>query len=257
MNVYVGGALWVAGIAAAAAAGTILVRRHTAQEGRSGNEAIGTVFALVGGLHAVVLAFVLISLYDTVSTVRDGSYTEANNLVAVYWAGDTLPEPARGQIQDLARSYRRTVIDQEWPDMRAGTPVTGPGSVLLDRLRAAINAAPAGDDWQRDRRTEANNRLWGVFQARQARLAAAEHNGVSTVVWIALIVGSILSISLAYLFDGPRLLTHMIMMASLAGTIALLLYAIYRLQNPFSAGALVAPDAFISIIDRFAVGRLG
>jgi hypothetical protein len=257
MNVYVGGALWVTGVAAVAAAGTTLVRRHTPTEGRSGNEAIGTVFALVGGLHAVVLAFVLISLYDTVSTARDGSYAEANNLVAVYWAGVAMPEPARGEIQDLARSYRRAVIDEEWPDMREGNTVTGPGSVLLDRLRTAINAAPAADDWQRDRRTDATNRLFALFQARQARLAAAEHNGVSAVVWIALIVGGILSISLAYLFDSPRLLTHIIMMASLAGTIALLLFAIYWLQNPFSTGALVAPDAFVSILDRFAVGPAG
>jgi len=257
MNVYVGGALWVTGVAVVAAAGTILVRRHTPTEGRSGNEAIGTVFALVGGLHAVVLAFVLISLYDTVSTVRDGSYAEANNLVAVYWAGDALPEPRRDEIQDLARSYRTTVIDLEWPDMREGKPVTGPGSVLLDRLRTAINTTPAADDWQRDRRSEATNRLFGLFQARQARLAAAEHNGVSTVVWIALIVGSILSISLAYLFDSPRLATHIVMMASLAGTIALLLFAIYWLQNPFSGGALVTPDAFVSILDRFPPGRAG
>lgn len=257
MNVYVAGAVWVIGVAALAAVGTILFHRFRPAAARSGNDAIGTVFGLVGGLHAVVMAFVLISLFDGVSTVRDGSQAEANGLVAVYWAADSLPEPARAQIQELTRSYTRTVIDQEWPSMRDGAAMTGPGWSVLDRLRAAIDAAATESDWQAERRTEAASQLWAVYEARQARLTAAGDAGVSTVVWIALIVGSILSISLPYLFDGPQLITHAILMASLAGTIALMLFAIYQLQNPFSGGAMVGPDAFSSIIERFAATKSG
>lgn len=251
MNVYVGGAGWVLGVAALAVAGTILFHRFRPADASSGNDAIGTVFGLVGGLHAVVMAFVLISLFDTVSTVRDGAQSEANGLVAVYWASDSFSDPAKGQIQELSRTYARTVIDQEWPSMREGDPVAGPGWSLLDRIRAAIAAAPTESDWQIDRKTEAASQLWGVYEARQARLTAAGDSGVSTVVWIALIVGSILSISLPYLFDGPKVITHAILMAALAGTIALLLFAIYQLQNPFSGGAQVGPDAFNSVIERF------
>ena len=257
MSVYVFGALWVIGVATAAALITILFRRYSPKEGRSGNEAIGTVFGLVGGLHAVIMAFVLISLFDGVSTVRDGSYNEANSLVAVYWASDSLPEPARGQIQQMTRTYTRTVIDQEWPAMRDGRPVGGAGWGLLDRIRAAIDGAVTSSDWQADRKSEAASQLWNVYQARQARLTAAGNAGVSAVVWIALVVGSILSILLPYLFDGPKLLTHMVIMASLAGTIALLMFAIYQLQNPFSGGARVEPTAFTSIIDRFVAIRSG
>lgn len=252
MNVYLAGALWVLGFAAVAAVVTILVHRHAPAEGRNGNEAVSGVFAIVGGLHAVLLAFVLISLFDTVSTVREGSHTEANALVAVYWAGDALPDPARTQIQDLARSYARTVIDQEWPSMREGERVDQAGWGILDRIRAAIDGAPAEEDWQQDRRAEAASQLWTVYEAREARLNAAGTGGVSAVVWIALIVGSVLSLSLPYLFDGPKLFTHMVIMVAMAGTVALLMFAIYQLQNPFSGGAQVEPDAFGAVIERFA-----
>jgi hypothetical protein len=257
MSIYVIGAVWVVGVATAAAFVTILFRRYSPKDGRTGNEAIGTVFGVVGGLHAVVMAFVLISLFDSVSTVRDGSYTEANGLVAVYWAADSLPEPARGQVQELSRTYARTVIDQEWPAMRDGAPVGGSAWALLDRMRAAIDAAPTSSDWQMERKVEAASQLWGVYQARQARLTAAGNSGISAVVWIALIVGSILSLSLPYLFDGPKLRTHMTIMFALAGTIALLMFAIYQLQNPFSGGARVEPTAFTSILDRFVTSRAG
>jgi uncharacterized membrane protein len=257
MNVYVDGAIWVVGIAVAAALVTILVRKYSPKEGRSGNEAIGTVYTIVGGLHAVVMAFVLISLFDAVGTVRDGSYAEANGLVAVYWAADALPDPARGQIQEQARTYARTVIDQEWPAMQEGNTVGRQGWTVLERIRTAIDGAPAEGDWQQARKTEAASQLWNVYQARQSRLTAAGNSGVSSVVWIALVVGSILSIALPYLFDGPKLLTHMAIMASLAGTIALLMYAIFQLQNPFSGGAHVDPTAFTSILDRFTAARTG
>jgi hypothetical protein len=251
MNVYVGGAIWVIGVAAIAAVATILFHRIRLADARSGNDAIGTVFGLVGGLHAVVMAFVLISLFDGVSTVRDGARSEANGLVAVYWASDSLPDPAKGQIQELSRTYARAVIDQEWPSLRDGTTVTGSGWSLLDRIRAAIDAAPAESDWQNERKSEAASQLWSVYEARQERLNAAGDSGVSTVVWLALIVGSMLSISLPYLFDGPKVIAHAIIMFSLAGTIALMLFAIYQLQNPFSGGAQVGPDAFNSVIERF------
>jgi hypothetical protein len=257
MNIYVTGAIFVLGVGIVAAFVTIPVRRYSPKEGRSGNEALGTVFAIVGGLSAVILAFVLISLFDSVATARDGSYTEANSLVAVYWAAGSLPEPQRGQIQETSRTYARTVIDQEWPAMRGGSAINDGGWALLDKIRASIDAAQTDSDWQNDRKTEAASQLWNVYQARQARLTAAGSSGVSAVVWIALVAGSILSLALPYLFDGPKLGTHMTIMFSLAATIALLMFAIYQLQNPFSGGARVEPTAFTSIIDRLVTTKSG
>lgn len=252
MNLYVSGLIWVIGLAALAGIGTIVVHRFVSAEARSSNDAVGQVFTIVGGLHAVLMAFVLISLFDTVSSVRDDSHTEANSLVALFWASDSLPDPAKGQIQDLSKSYARTVIDQEWPKMRDGQAVPDPGWAILDRLRAAIDGAPINndDDWQQARKTEAASQLWNVYQARQARITAAGSQGVSTVVWLALLAGSLMSIALPYLLEVRKLSTHIVLMSALAGAIALLLFAIYQLQNPFSGGAQIGPDAFVSAIER-------
>ena len=257
MNVYVIGLIWVLGVAAIAAGVSLLVHRFGSDEGRGSNDAVGQVFTIVGGLHAVLMAFVLISLFDAVSTARDQTQNEANSLVAVYWAGDALPEPARGQIQELAKSYARTVIDQEWPSMRNGVAPPGAGSAVLDRLRAAVDGARADNDWQQQRKTEAASQLWNLYQARQARLTAAGSGGVSTVVWLALIIGSVMSVGLPYLLDGPKLFTRIVIMSTLAGAIAMLLFAIYQLQNPFSGGARIQPDAFNSILDRLSTTKAG
>src|SRR5205823_7533685 len=143
---------------------------------------------------AVLIAFVLISLFDAVSAAREGSHQEADNLVAAVWAADALPEPVGTQVRELSRAYANTVVQQEWPRMREGQEVGGPGWAQLDQLRAAIAQAPADGDWQVDRKTEAANQLRQVYQSRQARLEAADGQGVAMVVWFVLVIGSVITV---------------------------------------------------------------
>ncbi len=252
MSIYLSGLGWVLGAALVTAAVAYLIRRIGETQGMvENNEAAGQVFTIVGGLHAVLLAFVLISLFDGVSAAEDGSYREADNLVAAYWAADALPEPTRTEVRDLAVSYAGTVVDDEWPRMAAGSgDVPGDGWSELDQLRRAVGQAAATDDWQNDMKTEAADKLWEVYQARQARLNSAGSEGVSTVVWFALVAGSIMSIALPLLFGGPRPVTHIIIVSILAGTLSLLLFATHQLQNPFSGGARVESTAFETVLDR-------
>jgi hypothetical protein len=252
MNIYLQGLVWVLGVAIVAGALTVLIHRLTPGDGRSlNNESAGNVFVIVGGLQAVLVAFVLISLFDAVSSAQDNAQQEANSLVAVTWAADSFPAATRTQIHDLARKYATAVRDQEWPQMQAGETVTGPGSTYLAQIHDAIDQAPVGDDdWLKDRKTEASNQLWQVYQFRQDRLDAADGSGVNTVTWFALIVGAVLSMVFTYLFGGPKLIAHVIIVGVLAATMTLLLFAIFQLQDPFNGGANVGPDAFDSALAR-------
>jgi hypothetical protein len=251
MNIYLAGVLWVVGAAALAGVVAYLVRRIGETDGIvENNEAAGQVFTIVGGLHAVLLAFVLISLFDGVSAAEDGSFQEADSLVAASWAADSLPEPAKSHVHDLAVAYTASVIDDEWPNMSTGQEITGSGWSQIDQLRRAIAGATVSDEWQNGRKTEAANQLWQVYQARQARLDGAGGEGISTVVWFALIAGSVLSVALPMMFGGPRPFTHIVIVSILAGTLALLLFATQQLQNPYSGGAKVGPDAFQVALDR-------
>ena len=107
------------------------------------------------------------------SAAREGSYQEANSLIAASSAADALPEPTRTQVRELSKSYANVVMQQEWPQMREGRQVSGPGWAQLDQLRAAVTDAAADGDWQVDRKSEAADQLQQVYQARQARLATA------------------------------------------------------------------------------------
>lgn len=249
MSIYISGLLWVVGVALVAGGLAYLVRRIGATEGTvENNEAAGQVFTLVGGLQAVLLAFVLISLFDGAADAEDGAYAEADNLVAAAWAAEALPDGA--DVATEARAYAREVLTQEWPHMRDGTEVGGAGWSSLEELRATVNSSAATDEWSVSRKTEATNRLWEVYQARQDRLNAASSGGVNSVVWFALVAGAIMAVSLPILFGGPKPATHILIVSILAATLTMLLFSTQQLQNPYSGGAQVDPTAFQSALDR-------
>jgi hypothetical protein len=251
VSIYVQGVIWVLGAAIVAGLLAYIVRRIGASDGViENNEAAGQVFTIVGGLQAVLVAFVLIALFDSVSAAQDGSYAEAEAMIATSWAADALPAPVGDQVRTQARQYLTTVSTEEWPAMRTGQTSGGTGWTELDQLRRTIDAATADDDWANDRKTEAANQLWQVYQAREARLTAAQSAGVSAVVWFALIAGSFMTVALPLMFGGPRPVTHILIVSILAGTLALLLFAIAQLQNPFSGGARVEPAAFEAAVTR-------
>lgn len=252
MNVYLIGLLWVVGAAGVAVLLMVAIRRFISHEHRhAGDEAANRVFTVVAGLEAVLAAFVLIDVYTAVDTARTDSYHEADSLVAVYWDADLLPATPKDQIQQLIRQYTATVVNEEWPAMRDGDPVAETGKAQLDRIHDAIAAVVPDTQPEEDRQTQISNDLTTVYSDRQERLDAADTT-VSSIVWLALIVGAVLSIGLTCLFGGQKIRTHLIIAATLAGTLAALLYATYELQNPFGGSVQVSAEAFSSALAQFS-----
>ena len=111
----------------------------------------------------------------------------------------------RTRISELTHDYATTVANTEWPLPAAhATPTDDTSLTTLTELRQAIDATTTTTDWQEDRRIEAADAAWDVYQARQARLDAAG-GGVNAVVWFALLASGLATVVLTYLFDAlPR-----------------------------------------------------
>ena len=69
-------------------------------------------------------------------------------------------------------------------------------------------------------------------------------------MWFVLIIGSVVCLILPNLFGGTRLFPHVLLASTLAGALALMLFAIYQLQNPFSGGTRIDPSAFSWALER-------
>jgi hypothetical protein len=63
-------------------------------------------------------------------------------------------------------------------------------------------------------------------------------------------------VGFAYLFGLENTGTHALMVASLAGVIALGLFTIAAMEHPFSGGAKIEPSAFELVLDRLETSKL-
>ncbi|MGY0236247.1 bestrophin-like domain [Longispora urticae] len=252
MNIYLEGLLWVVGAGVVAGVLVYLQHRYLSSELRAQhNDVTGAFFEIIGVLYAVMLAFIVIAVWDTMNEAEDNSYKEANALVEVYWVGHHAPEPQRARIEALSRQYANAVVDDEWPRMSAREAVSPTGYQILDDLRVEVEGLKSADQVTSRRYQETADKLKEVVTARGTRLASVE-GGVNPVLWFALIGGAVLFVAFAYLFGVPGRLAHATMVVTVTMMVVMLLYAVYQLEFPFSRATAVGPDGMRFALERFA-----
>ena len=115
------GVLVVGGVCLVAVGGLALVQRLVPNASRQKhNDVAGFIYAVLGVIYAVLLALVVIAVWEDFGRARETVESEANATAEIFWLANRLPEPEGHQVQELARSYAREVVHKEWPLMREG-----------------------------------------------------------------------------------------------------------------------------------------
>jgi hypothetical protein len=257
------GVLVVCGACLAALVGLMLVQRLVPARIRAEyNDVAGFVYAVLGVIYAVLLALVVIATWEEFGRARITVEAEANALAEIFWLAHQLPEPEGRELQELCRSYAEEVVNVGWPLMEQGrTPAlersdeTSRAWVLIDDIRASLQEIEPRTDTGVELYAEGLDQVQRLADARRTRLVQAEE-GLPTVLWVVLIVGGIVVVGFAYLFGMENTGAHALMVASLAGVIALVLFTIAALDHPFSGGARIGPEAFELVLERFETSKL-
>jgi protein-S-isoprenylcysteine O-methyltransferase Ste14 len=257
------GVLVVCGACFAAVVGLALVQRLVPTAIRKEhNDVAGFIYAVLGVIYAVLLALVVIAVWEEFGRARVTAEAEANALAEVFWLAHQLPEPEGRELQELARSYAEEVVDEEWPLMEQGrTPLmersreTSRGWVLIDDIRVTLQEVEPRSASGQELYAEGLDQVQRLADARRTRLVAAEE-GLPTVLWVVLVVAGIVVVGFAYLFGIENTGAHSLMVVSLAGVIALVLFTIGALEHPFSGGARIDTGAFELVLNRFDTSKL-
>jgi protein-S-isoprenylcysteine O-methyltransferase Ste14 len=257
------GVLAVCGACLAAVAGLALVQLLVPATIREKhNDVAGFIYAVLGVIYAVLLALVVIAVWEDFGRARVTAEAEANALAEVFWLAHQLPEPEGRELQELARSYAEEVVNVEWPLMEQGrAPLmedareTTPRWVLIDDIRATLQEVEPRTAAGQELYAEGLDQVQRLADARRMRLVQAEE-GLPTVLWVILVVAGIVVVGFAYLFGMENTWAHSLMVVSLAGVIALVLFTIGAMEHPFSGGARVGPEAFELVLNRFDTSKL-
>jgi len=175
--------------------------------------------------------------------------TEANELAGVYFLAARFPEPDRERVQELARSYARTVVEEEWPLMERGE-TSERASSLLRELRFSLQNVDVNTGAAQVLYDQGLTRVHEVSDARRLRLLEV-NQGLPVVLWVVLIGGGVVTVCFTYLFGLKNNWAHVLMVAALTLVICGILFTIATLEYPFAGQAEVRPYAFEEVLRSF------
>jgi hypothetical protein len=257
------GVLVVGGVCLVALGGFELVHRLVPADLRQRhNDVAGFIYAALGVIYAVLLALVVISVWEEYQAAAETVEQEANSVAEIFLLGHELPEPEGTHIQELAKSYAEEVVHKEWPlmaqskqpplEQEAGTPA---GWDLIDDLRATVHGFEPHTKAEEQLYAEGLDQVGRLGDARRTRLIASEE-GVPGILWSVLIFGGIATVGFTYLFGLESTWAHRFMVVTLAGVIGLVLFTIGALGHPFEGGARIGPGFFELVLERIETTKL-
>jgi hypothetical protein len=269
----------VVAVIVAIAAGLGVQRFVPLEDRQENNDVAGIAFAIIGVLYAILMTFVIVSVWEAGDAAQESSRAEARAVVDLDRYADTLPASNRTALRGLATRYVQIVEQQEWPAMAAGKPVGHAGSGVIAQMwrivdgpvtgqtgdatpgtaATAVTAATpgtpeaagnagAGDDAAVARQAEARSTLRSLAVSRDARLAAADA-GLPRVMWLALVIGNVLTLANALMFGVKGSGEYLAIVSMLAAMSALMLFAVYELEYPFQRGESVTVAVFSDVVD--------
>jgi hypothetical protein len=203
----------------------------------------------LGVAYAVLLAFVVIAVWQDYETTQTNVESEAHELAGVYFLASQLPEPQRTDVQDLVRSYVRVVVVEEWPMMERGQ--TSPrADSLLRRLTLELLKFDPHTEGEQVLYESGLRQLHDAADARRSRLLEVRE-GIPRLLWVVLVLGGVITVSFTYLFGLKSNLAHALMVAALTLLICGILYTIGEFDNPFSGVVEIRPEAFKEVLVSF------
>lgn len=230
-------------------AGVEVVRRKVDHDLlKSHQEVAGFIYAVVGVIYAVLLAFVIIVVWEKFDQAAKGAEQEANQLADLSRDANAFSDSLDIPLERAVARYADLVVSEEWPRMAQG----GFGEQAhmaydtLWRIARGIRPTSAYENAWYGQLLDHLNKL-GDY--RRLRLLSARTT-IPSMIWVLLIAGGAITISFTFLFDTPHRLSQWAMVGALSGLIAFILFLISSLDQPFDGSISVQPHAFESVVDR-------
>lgn len=244
MNIVV--AIGIVVLCVAVSVGAILLVRRHAPDGsyfHDGDRASG-VFGVLATGFAVLLGLVVVLAFTSFDQSRAGAETEALLVNQQYETAQFLPAPERDELGGELVCYARSVVEQEWPRMDAGTQgdaINPWGVELFETFRKVDPTTPAQQaayakwmDQTSDREAARNDRMHGAVGV------------IPTALWLVLLFSAVVIFGYMLLFadSNEPWFVQGALVGSVTAVVVSSLLLINVLDNPFtSSGGGLKPVA--------------
>ena len=247
--------LIVAAVTAVAITAMLLVRRRAPAGSyfEDGDRAAG-VFGVLATGFAVLLGFVVFLAFESFDTSRSGAETEAQVIREQFETAQLFPVAVRAGLMGELVCYARTVVDGEWPMMRAGTlgDTENPWTPAMFSITKTVDPRSASEqaayakwlDQRSDRETARGDRTHGA------------EGVIPLPLWIVLLLSAVIIFVFMLFFadSAERAVVQATMMGGVAIVITSTLLLLWFLDHPYHSGPgglrPVAMQRAIDILDQ-------
>ncbi len=216
-------------------------RMVNTDELRESHDVAGFVYAVVGVIYAVLLAFVVIVVWEQFRNADDIAENEAMHIGNVRQLAKAFPDSVSKAISTNVEDYAQSVITREWPAMAQGHSdrQTYEYSKKLWNTFYEFHPSPTEQPYY----NEALRELTSFNDARRLRIIGIDGT-MPTIMWTLLLGGGIICIGFTYLFATPHKFTQYLITGLLAAMIAVTLFLIAEMNHPYRGGMSLQPDGF-------------
>lgn len=218
------------------------VRRHCSDE----NDLTNAYIAAVGVFYALLVGLISVATWEDYSDVESTVSNESVAVSDLYRDFEGYPPEVQADLKRRLRQYVHHVIEEEWPDQRRGVEprehvqiVTG----LAHRL-ATFEPATAG---QQILHAEVLSQFNEFLSYRRERLQAVD-SGLPQVMWFVVLMGAVITIGMTWFLWTENLRLHLLLTASFALMIGLVIFLIFVLDEPLVGRVSVDPGSFEEVL---------
>jgi Protein of unknown function (DUF4239) len=237
-------ALGVVAVAEAYSIGLMLLcrRRFGTDRLALNNEVAGFKFAVVGVFYAVLLAFVVVAVWEDYRDTEVAVRNEAKAIADLHQVSFALPAQIGEPLRKSLNSYVQQVRELEWPAMAEGVP-SSDVEAELQHLGQILFQASANPEKDAAIYHHALDLLTTLSDNRDDRLDSS--NGtVPNALWLVLLAGAVITLGYPSFFGTSNLVAQILMTGSLAALVALSAFVGIVLDYPFTGDVRISDAPF-------------
>jgi hypothetical protein len=199
-------------------------------------------------LYGLVAALTAVGVWQRYTQASDVVSSEAMAIATLWRDLGGLPQPQRGQLQDVLRGYTEQIIREAWPQQRWGK-VPQQGVEWMDRLQAQLFAFEPKTESQKIIHAETLHAYNYLVQQRRQRLDYVNAH-LPVVMWYVLLPGAMACIVLCLFCRVEDARLDSILITGLAGFLAMVLFVIISLDRPLCGPMAISADSYQLVYDH-------
>lgn len=210
------------------------------------NAVIGCTSALITLIYGVIAGFATAHLINSNNLAVDALQREANSIVDLYRDSRWIGEPTKSVVQKDIKDYLNNIIDVEWPLMNQGKTVSHEGGKTINRISNELSHYKIQTGTDSVILSDMVVVIRNLFDAREQRKLASDAS-LSGTIWVVILLGSILTLCISYIF-GVNFYLHIFVVSCSALIISSVLFLLISLDKPFLGSYAIGPEVYESLM---------